>query len=330
MDTLNALGIQVIIWLQNLGDWLRPPMEFFSFLGNEQFFLLVAPAIYWCLDTRLGLLTGLFLMVNTNLYSYLKLILHTPRPFWISTAFEHMSFESSFGLPSGHAQNAVVVWGTLSTYFRNKYTWILASLLILLIGGSRLYLGVHFPLDVLAGWVFGALVLWILLRIYQPISAWMKKQSPINSYLIIFSSGLFMILLGALIRAAISGVEVPVEWIQNAASSHPAEPVINPKDISGIISNAGAFCGLAVGALWIQARGGFDPSGKSPLLLGRYLIGVIGVLLFWYGLGELFPRGETFFPYFLRFIRYGLVGLWVTALAPYTFIKLRLANQKQR
>jgi len=327
MDVLNAIGIQIITWLQSLGTGLMSPMEGLSFLGNEQFFLLVAPAIYWCFDTRLGLTAGLFLMVNANINSYLKIILHTPRPFWISTAIQHLGFEQSFGMPSGHAQNTAVVWGTLAAYFRKPWTWIASIGLIILIGISRIYLGVHFPHDILAGWIFGAITLWALIRLSEPITRWIHRQSFATQILATLAAALIIILIGVLSRLAISGFVIPEAWIQNAASSHPEEPPINPTDITGIISNAAAFFGLAAGALWMQTRGGFRISGSAAQRLGRYLLGVVGVFLFWFGLGEIFPRGETWLPYLLRFFRYSLVGLWVTALAPMLFIKVRLASR---
>ena len=78
--------------------------------------------------------------------------------------------------------------------------------------------------------------------------------------------------------------------------------------------------------VWQPVPAGSGPWAvlMSPVLLaqrfGRYVLGVLGVFILWFGLGEVFPRGETWLPFLLRFLRYGLVGLWVTALAPLLFI----------
>ena len=53
---------------------------------------------------------------------------------------------------------------------------------------------------------------------------------------------------------------------------------------------------------------------------------MVGVLIFWYGLGAIFPREATLLSYSLRYFRYVLVGLWISALAPLTFQRLRLLN----
>ncbi|MBK9603359.1 MAG: hypothetical protein IPO36_16190 [Anaerolineales bacterium] len=60
MQTLIESGIAFIIALQSLGDWLIAPMQFFSYLGNEEFFLLVLPLLYWSVDSALGLRSGAY------------------------------------------------------------------------------------------------------------------------------------------------------------------------------------------------------------------------------------------------------------------------------
>lgn len=328
MENLIAFQIQFIHWLQSLGDWLTTPMEYLSLTGSEQFYLLVAPAIYWCWDTVLGVQTGLFLMLNSNFYAYLKILFGTARPFWVSTSIKHLAFESSFGLPSGHSQNAAVFWGTIGAYFRKAWLWVVLILLIFLVGISRLFLAVHFPHDVLVGWLVGGLTLWLFLRLSKPVASWILKRSLSFQIATILVSSLGLILIGILIRLAVSDFTLPSEWVENAAAFFPEEDPINPLDISGIVSNAGAFFGLAAGACWIRSLGGFDISGSALQRLGRYLLGVLGVFILWFGLGEVFPRGDTWLPFVLRFIRYGLVGVWVTALAPLLFIKIRLAKHK--
>ena len=221
----------------------------------------------------------------------------------------------------------MVFWGTLAAHFRKSWGWALAILLIFLVGISRLYLAVHFLHDVLLGWAVGLVVLWLFLRISAPISAWIKQRSLSSQILIILAFSLGLVLLGYLSRLATINISIPSEWVTNAALSFPKEDPINPLDISGIVSNAGAFFGLAAGACWLSSMGGFSVSGSPAQLFGRYILGVLGVFVLWYGLGAVFPRGEAWLPFVLRFLRYGLVGVWVTALAPLLFIKLHLANR---
>ena len=59
----------------------------------------------------------------------------------------------------------------------------------------------------------------------------------------------------------------------------------------------------------------------------RYLVGVAGVLIIYYGLKIIFPEGESILAYLLRYLRYTLIGFWVSAGAPWIFIRLRLAEK---
>ena len=74
MQTLIDIGIAFIITLQGAGDWLIAPMRFFSYLGNEEFFLLVLPLIYWSVDSALGLRVGIILVTSNLFNNIFKLI----------------------------------------------------------------------------------------------------------------------------------------------------------------------------------------------------------------------------------------------------------------
>ncbi len=195
MDKLLTLGLQIIVWLQSLGLWLNPVMKFFTFLGSTEFYLLVAPVFLWCVDSVLGIRLGLFLMINAAVNNALKVAFHEPRPYWYSSSVSvRGSFENSFGVPSGHAQNAVVVWGTLADRIKSRAAWIIAIIIMFMIGISRIYLAMHFPHDVILGWLFGAIMLWILLRFEKPVVDWIRKFEVGIQLLYVFLFSLFLIL----------------------------------------------------------------------------------------------------------------------------------------
>jgi undecaprenyl-diphosphatase len=95
-------------------------------------------------------------LVNT----VLKLTFNRPRPDVFPWRTQHVGLAS---FPSGHAMTSIVVYGTLAfliarlapTRWLRRLVWIVAVLVIVLVGLSRLYLGVHYPSDVLAGFVIG-------------------------------------------------------------------------------------------------------------------------------------------------------------------------------
>lgn len=313
--------------LQSMGAWLRTPMQFFSFLGTEQFYLFIAPALVWCLDAGLGLRMGLGLAVSSSLNSVLKLVFHSPRPYWVSQQVEALAAETSFGIPSGHAQNAVVVWGILAAWVHKTWAWIVAIVLMLMIGLSRLYLGVHFLGDVLVGWLAGALILWAFMRLERPALAWLSRRPTSQQILVALAFSLGLVLLGFAARMALGEWQTPEAWITLAARAPQAEP-IEPLALSGLVSQAGVFFGLALGGILLNQSGWYDARGSALQRLLRYLIGLVGVLTLYMVLGAIFPRGEALVPYLLRYLRYGLIGLWIAFGAPWLFIRLRLAHHK--
>ena len=152
-----------MVLIQFLQQFDLPPIVFlmkgFTLLGN-------VPAY------PLYLLIGFFYIDQKKWFSFLGIILMSwavnetlkhgfslPRP----PEDLHLISTSGFGFPSGHAQMAVVVWGWLGRQY-NRLT--LASVIIFLVGFTRIYLGVHFPHQVLAGWTIGfaLLMVWIFME----------------------------------------------------------------------------------------------------------------------------------------------------------------------
>lgn len=102
MGPVLDFGVRFIVMLQGLGNWLELPMKFFSFLGTEDFFMVVLPVIYWCVNTTLGMQVAVILMLSSSVNSALKLAFHGTRPYWYSPTVKGLASETSFGVPSNH------------------------------------------------------------------------------------------------------------------------------------------------------------------------------------------------------------------------------------
>lgn len=322
---LTAPDLNLVLWIQNIGEWLSAPMSVVSFLGNEEFFLLVLPVIYWCIDPRLGVNIGILLMLSTNLNNSLKFLAHSPRPFWLSPEIQPRAIETSFGIPSGHSQSAAAAWGFLPAYWRRKAVFMLSLTVILLIGLSRLVLAVHFGIDVLTGWLVGGLILMIYFCLREPVVRFLSSQQPSTILLLFFGFALILILVGAGLRTTVqSSWQIPQSWRENF-SFHAPEEEFHPFSLDPIISSAAALFGLSAGAWLLFRQGKPQVNGTFLQKILRYLIGLIVLILLWRGLAVIFPQGDSLQAYGFRFLRYALVGLWVSLLAPLVFIKLRLS-----
>ena len=328
MNYLYELGISVVLMVQNLGEWILVPMKVFSFIGSAEFYLLIMPFLYWSIDTALGIRIGVILLFSDTFNYYLKVGLHTGRPFWVSSQVEGYAFESSFGMPSAHAQNSAAVFGLLAATLKRRWVWVLSILLIFLIGISRLYLAVHFPQDVLLGWLIGFFLVWIFLRFEKPVTAWFSEQSLPLAVFVLFAISISILIVGLLLRSIASGWQIPIAWLENARLAFPEEEPLNPFRFSGLLLTSGVFFGLSAGALWLSTRGGFNAQGRWGRRVLRYLVGVVGVAILWFGLGSILPDQGNIPGYVLSYILYAVIGIWISALAPLVFLRFKLAEPK--
>jgi membrane-associated phospholipid phosphatase len=291
MESILDWGIPIILWFQQFSPALDLPFTFFSLLGEETFFLLFLPGLYWCVDRRVGARLTMLFLFSACLNFAAKAWADQPRPFEYDVHVRQLVEVPPGGLPSGHAQNAVVVWGYLALQFRRAWLWWMAGLLIIFISLSRLYLGVHFPTDLLGGYLLGGALLAAYLRLEPGLEAWLQAQRLIRQLglaLIVSCPPLFL--------ATEEGVA-----------------------ISAVI------LGMSLGLILERRLVGFEAAGSWQQRALRFLVGAAVMAALWLGLRLAFSSLEP--ALFFRFIRYGLLGLWGAFGAPWLFVKLSWAEK---
>jgi membrane-associated phospholipid phosphatase len=323
MDLLMEIELLVNIFFQSLGEWLTPIAAGLSFLGTEEFYILLLPAIYWCIDAAIGFRIGIMLVATNSINGYLKMLFHSPRPFWVDARVKAFAQETSFGLPSGHSQNAASLWGLVAAKFKKRWLTIMSICAIVLIGWSRLYLGMHFTRDVLGGWLIGGLLIVLFLLLEKPVAKWIIKKSLAFQLLVIIFVAALVIGLGYAAAASGIGWTMPTEWIDQSLASGDIAP--DPFNLEGCFTIAGVWVGFASGyAWWLKKFGKMTVAGSAGSRIARYFIGLTGLFALYLGLKLLFPESPLWLGLSLRFVRYMLIGLWVSALAPLLFKKLKL------
>jgi len=318
METVWSIEILVTYFIQGIGAWLLPIMQFFSFTATEKFFMLAMPILYWCVDSAIGMRVGIVIIMSSSMVDIFKMACRFPRPYWLFPKVQAFAQETSFGLPSGHSQKAIALWGTMAVSFKKTWLWILSIFLIIMVALSRLYLGVHFLSDVLTGLLVSILFLVIYMKLETPVVRWAKKQSLWTIAIVSLIVTLIPILVVAVIRNANAGWQIPTGWLVSN---------IDPFNMEGILTLNGTLFGMLIGYAWLCRAGGFTTTGTPLQMILRYLLGVAGILAIRYGLKFIFPETADLFSYTLRFIRYGMIGIWLTALAPFLFIKLKLSQK---
>ncbi|MBN1235623.1 MAG: phosphatase PAP2 family protein [Methanotrichaceae archaeon] len=311
--------IGLILYLQSF-LWAFPVMKLASLLGTKEFFLLLLPAVYWCYSAALGFRLGLILTISYGFNVILKVLWHSPRPYWVSREVEVWAREPSFGLPSGHAQIAVSFWGLLACRLHSSRAWVAAILLSLFIGLSRIYLGVHFPQDVIAGWIAGGLLLCAFLYGESHLRESLSRQSLMMQILISLAASLAMLGFFALSRSILADWQMPELWA--AYSLAEAAASVDPLSAKDALQAAGLLFGVASGYALLQQQGGYCAEGPARQKLLRYLLGMAGLVIIWYGLGAI-----SSFAWAVSYLRAVLAGLWVAFVAPLCFQKAGLAEK---
>lgn len=315
MEAVNAVQIVVNEFLQTMGSWLITLMRVITTLGNEEFYVLLLPILYWSFDQMVGLRVGMMLLISNGFKTFFKFLFRTPRPYWISDSVTNYLHESSFGLPSGHAQDAAAIWGWLAVEVKKRWFTIVMVVLIFLIGVSRLVLGVHFLGDVLLGWLIGGLLVWAFSAWFKKIGQWVEAQSfgAKLGLVVASTAGLMLLILSA--RWAAGNWVLDPEWAARAGD-------VDPFNLDVIYTLGGTWLGMMGGFVTLtEKKGRFLANEGGWRRLVRFLIGFVGVLILYLGLGQVFPRGANIASYSLRFVRYTLVGLWISWIGPLLFEK---------
>lgn len=302
--------------LQERFGWLTPVMSAVTFLGDEEFYLLLLPIVYWVVSRRIGIRLGVMLLLTAGVNSLLKLGFTTPRPAYLDPGLE-LAREHSFGLPSGHAQNAAAVWGVLAASLRSWPVRIGLVALIVAIGWSRIHLGAHFLEDAVVGWMVGLLLVLLYLWIAPRGARWVRRLSLGEQIFGAVAASLLLIAPALILSNRLINVDFLWPGVVDAAELVGA---------SGVVTAAATLAGFAIGLAVLHARGGFDHRGPLERRLLRLVVGLVGLVALWQGLGVLFPGGEEPLALVLRYLRYALVGLWVGGLAPLLFRRFGLAD----
>jgi len=292
METLLQWGIDLIIAIQKIrGPALDHLFRLISFMGNQEFYLLLLPVLLWCVDFGLGARIAILFLLSGYINTDLKDLFHMPRPFDLNPSVKLIDARG-YGLPSGHSQSAFVVWGGIAALMRKNWLWVLAIGLIFSISFSRVYLGAHFPTDVLAGWMIGMVLLTLYVSCDKKVESRLTELSLCTQISLALAISLGLLLL------------------------HPTK-----QTTAALAALAGIGAGLALTHRYVS----FSTWGPWWQRVCRFLVGGAIILALYFGFQIIFPgEGSPLYLVF-RFMRYFFIGMWGSFGGPWLFRWLRLA-----
>jgi len=298
MEAILMWGISIVLALQALGS---PALDgvFLAItqLNSEEFFLLLVSLVYWCLDKRFGVRLAFLFLFSSLGNEWLKAAFNSPRPYQYDSRVRLIGPpEGNPGFPSGHAQAATTIWVALGWRVRRSWLWAVAIVVVALLSLSRVYLGLHFPHDVLGGVVFGVVAVAIFVRVEPALSARLAAL-PFGAQVALAIVVPLVLLIVYVDRYSVAG--------------------------TGVL--AGLSAGYAVQRRWAN----FSVAGPTRQRALRFIFGAVSVLAIYLGLriafGAIAPEEDTALWFVLRFVRYGLVGLWTAGLWPMVAVRTGLA-----
>ncbi len=299
---IYSWGLDFIRAVQSVASpALTAVVKAITFLGNPEFCIVLILVLAWCIDEKKGFRLSLLMGLSTGLNYVVKDALKVPRPYEIDSSVMLMT-ESDFATPSGHAQNSAILWPFLMKNINalqkkkfNALKLIIAFALPLLIGFSRVYLGVHYPSDVLAGWAIGFLFVLCEFVLGARIAKAFEKLQHHSLKVLICFLPCFLLLC-----------------INNQQIKMPA-----------------FIFGLAVGRIYITEKGGFSAKdGKLYQKVLRVLVGaaIAGAVFYLLNFAREFEQIERY----AKFVQYCFLGWWITFGAPAVFVLLHLAVKPEQ
>lgn len=170
------------------------PDAFFSvitYFGHELLFIILVLLMYWCIDKRGGYYLLIVGLLGTILNQTLKMMFRVPRPWVLDPNFTIVesarAAATGYSFPSGHTQCAVGAWGCMALWEKNRTVRLVCLLPLILVPISRMYLGVHTPMDVGVSFV---LALLLVFAVYPLIlKSETKPALPALALSVVFLSG---------------------------------------------------------------------------------------------------------------------------------------------
>ena len=294
-------------------------------LGEETVAIVILCAIFWCISKRVAYGIGVAYFMSGLTVQGMKICFRIDRPWILDPTLNTVSsakvHATGYSFPSGHTQSATALFGSLGVQVRQKPLKALFFLLVLLVGFSRMYLGVHTPLDVIVSLLVTALLVFVATLIFKGDSALadgaagrsvgpgagagkskgkgantnigekpqIVREAVISSLMVLFA--ICVIVVAVVLRS--SGK-------------------IEENYVSDCLKSAGAGIGFAVGMFIERMYIKFSVKTKNLLLqILKYILGFAGVMIIKEGMKLVVGTGLV-----VDTIRYFLMLMWVATGYP--------------
>jgi undecaprenyl-diphosphatase len=293
---------RILIYFQEMASpLLDVTAEAVTMLGEQYFYIGLIAYIFWNISKRAGLSLSLAYLFSALTNAGIKLSVRSERPFEVLSFIEGKRIHTATGysFPSGHTQGAAGFLTAAALILRKGWFTAAAVLIMLLVAVSRVYLGVHWPVDVLFGLVFGVLAGGAVFILITRLFDRRRLFETVLLFLVIAIAAATTLLL-----------------ILDAAG------LLGSLKISDVFKIAGTSVGAVGGYLLEEHFACFSTAGGTGKKIIRFLLGLAGTIAVLVGLKLMLPEGNGF-----NTFRYLLTGMWLTFFFPWTGIRTGLFDR---
>ncbi|MGE4584391.1 MAG: phosphatase PAP2 family protein [Sphaerochaeta sp.] len=275
-----------------------------SIIGEQTVVIAIILYIFWNYDKKKGFSLFSSVLLAVLSMGILKALVRSPRPFQVLDSIQGKRLQTATGysFPSGHTTTGASFYTALALVFQKKWLSITCAVLMTLVGLSRLYLGVHWPIDVFGGLLLGVSVSFFFHRYLDSLY---DDQNRRIRFALWFGTISF-------VSALVISILLNLSLIDEVAFT----------DLLKVLAlGGGGYLGFALENLKVQ----FSTKATIGKQIARYLLGLAVVLLI--------MAAKAVIPESLyavgSFVRYTLVGLWATGLYPLIGKSLHLFSDAQ-
>ena len=283
--------------------WLTSLLSYLTYFGGLYGFMVLSIIVFWCIDKRCGYFMLSLGFIGTVINQFLKIIFRIPRPWVLDPAFQPVESAvpdaGGFSFPSGHTQNVFATFGGIFAWTKKVWLKVICAVMILLVAFSRMYLGVHTPLDVGVSCVAGILLLAVLYPVFRS-----GEEHPNRMYGFIAALALLTLafFLYSFLWPFPDWMYVEEHFVNITEARHNASLL------------AGALVGLTIAYTLDLNKIRFRTEAKWWAQILKVVIGLVLTLAIIEGPKFVLGKSEL-----VTGIRYGLGVLFATGVWPMTF-----------